>query len=92
MNHGAVLFREWITQYPVDETSLARHCFKSLLIQWKLPPRPQGLRIPSALDRLARATVDDEGISSNALKLQLSTGLNVIPHGGNRHGALQTCK
>ena len=56
-SRGAVLFREWITQYPQTKRHLAHRCFNSRLIHGSRTT-PAGLaNTDLALDRLARAVL-----------------------------------
>jgi acyl-homoserine-lactone acylase len=91
-SRGAVLFREWITQYPADETYLGSSLFKQPFNPMEAATTPSGLANPDlALDRLARAVLllDDEGIRLDTALGNLQIGhrfeRQYPVHGGNRH-------
>lgn len=91
-SRGAVLFREWITQYPADETYLGSSLFKQPFNPMEAATTPSGLADPDlALDRLARAVLllDDEGIRLDTALGNLQIGhrfeRQYPVHGGNRH-------
>ncbi len=91
-SRGAVLFREWITQYPADETSLGSSLFQQPFNPMEAATTPAGLaNTDLALDRLARAVLllDDEGISLSTALGNLQIGhrfeRQYPVHGGNRH-------
>ena len=91
-SRGAVLFREWITQYPADETSLGSSLFQQPFNPMEAATTPAGLaNTELALDRLARAVVllegEDIGLDTALGNLQLGhrSERQYPVHGGNRH-------
>ena len=91
-SRGAVLFREWITQYPADETSLGSSLFQQPFNPMEAATTPAGLaNTDLALDRLARAVLllEDEGIALDTALGNLQIGhrseRQYPIHGGNRH-------
>ena len=91
-SRGAVLFREWITQYPADETSIGSSLFQLPFNPMQAATTPSGLaNTDLALDRLARAVLllEDEGIGLDTALGNLQIGHRYerqYPiHGGNRH-------
>ena len=91
-SRGAVLFREWITQYPADETYLGSSLFQQPFNPMEAATTPSGLaNADLALDRLARAVrlLDNEGIGLDTalgnLQIGHRYGRQYPIHGGNRH-------
>ena len=91
-SRGAVLFREWITQYPADETYLGSTLFQQPFNPMEAATTPSGLaNADLALDRLARAVrlLDNEGIGLDTalgnLQIGHRYGRQYPIHGGNRH-------
>ena len=91
-SRGAVLFREWITQYPADETSLGSSLFQQPFNPMEAATTPAGLaNTELALDRLARAVLllEAEGIGLDTALGNLQIGhrseRQYPIHGGNRH-------
>jgi len=91
-SRGAVLFREWLTRYPYNETYLGNTLFKNGFDPAKPATTPNGLANPSeALAKLAEAKVmlEAAGFELDIALGELQRGhrLNeVFPvHGGNRH-------
>lgn len=91
-SRGAVLFREWITQYPADETYLGSSLFQQPFNPMEAATTPSGLaNADLALDRLARAVrlLDNEGIGVDTalgnLQIGHRYGRQYPIHGGNRH-------
>ena len=91
-SRGAVLFREWITQYPADETSLGSSLFQQSFNPMEAATTPAGLaNTELALDRLARAVLllEAEGIGLDTALGNLQIGhrseRQYPIHGGNRH-------
>ena len=91
-SRGAVLFREWITQYPADETYLGSSLFQQPFNPMEAATTPSGLaNVDLALDRLARAVrlLDNEGIGLDTalgnLQIGHRYGRQYPIHGGNRH-------
>ena len=91
-SRGAVLFREWITQYPADETSLGSSLFQQPFNPMEAATTPTGLaNTELALDRLARAVLllEEEDIGLNTALGNLQIGhrseRQYPVHGGNRH-------
>ena len=91
-SRGAVLFREWITQYPAEATSLGSSLFQQPFKPMEAATTPAGLaNTDLALDRLARAVLllEDEGIGLDTALGNLQIGHrsdHQYPvHGGNRH-------
>ncbi|MEC8158782.1 MAG: penicillin acylase family protein [Pseudomonadota bacterium] len=91
-SRGAVLFREWITQYPADETSIGSSLFQQPFNPMEAATTPAGLtNTELALDRLARAILllEAEGIGLDTALGNLQIGhrseRQYPVHGGNRH-------
>jgi acyl-homoserine-lactone acylase len=91
-SRGAVLFREWITKYPADETYLGSSLFQQPFNPMEAATTPSGLaNADLALDRLARAVrlLDNEGIGLDTalgnLQIGHRYGRQYPIHGGNRH-------
>ena len=91
-SRGAVLFREWITQYPAEATSLGSSLFQQPFNPMEAATTPAGLaNTDLALDRLARAVLllEDEGIGLDTTLGNLQIGhrsdRQYPVHGGNRH-------
>ena len=90
-SRGAVLFREWLTRYPYNETYLGRELFAVPFNPAKPLTTPLGLKDPgTALDKLAEAVALMTG-AEIPLDTELGTHQRghrmreVIPvHGGNR--------
>jgi acyl-homoserine-lactone acylase len=90
-SRGAVLFREWLTRYPYNETYLGRELFAVPFNPAKPLTTPLGLKDPGiALDKLAEAVALMTG-AGIPLDTELGTHQRghrmreVIPvHGGNR--------
>ena len=90
-SRGAVLFREWLTRYPYNETYLGRELFAVAFNPAKPLTTPLGLKDPgAALDKLAEAValMDEAGIPLDTPLGEHQRGhrmSKVIPiHGGNR--------
>ena len=91
-SRGAVLFREWLTRYPYNETYLGSTLFKNGFDPAKPATTPNGLANPSeALAKLAEATamLEAAGFELDIALGELQRGHRsneVFPvHGGNRH-------
>ncbi len=91
-SRGAVLFREWVTRYPYDETYLGSSLFKNRFNPTEPVTTPSGLaNTAAALDKLAEAVLllQGEGIALDAALGNLQIGHRFdrqYPlHGGNRH-------
>ena len=91
-SRGAVLFREWITQYPADEMSLGSSLFRQPFNPMEAATTPTGLaNTDLALDRLARAVLllegEDIGLDTALGNLQIGhrSDRQYPVHGGNRH-------
>ena len=91
-SRGAVLFREWITRYPYDETYLGSSLFKDGFNPTEPATTPSGLaNTDGALDKLAEAVLllKGEGIALDTALGNLQIGHRLdrqYPvHGGNRH-------
>lgn len=91
-SRGAVLFREWITRYPYDETYLGSSLFQSPFDPTLPATTPSGLaNAETALDKLAEAVLllQGEGIALDTALGNLQIGHRFdrqYPiHGGNRH-------
>ena len=91
-SRGAVLFREWITRYPYDETYLGSTLFQSPFDPTQPATTPFGLaNAETALDKLAEAALllQGEGIALDTALGNLQIGHRFdrqYPlHGGNRH-------
>jgi acyl-homoserine-lactone acylase len=91
-SRGAVLFREWITRYPYDETYLGSSLFKNGFNPAAPATTPYGLAdSDQALDTLAQAVVllGGEGIALDTALGNLQIGHRLdrqYPlHGGNRY-------
>ena len=91
-SRGAVLFREWITQYSADETSIGSSLFQQPFNPMEAATTPAGLaNTELALDRLARAKLmlEAEGIGLDTALGNLQIGhrseRQYPVHGGNRH-------
>lgn len=91
-SRGAVLFREWITQYPGDETYLGSSLFQTPFNPNEAATTPSGLANTAlALDRLALAVLllENEGIGLDTalgnLQIGHRFGRQYPVHGGNRH-------
>ena len=90
-SRGAVLFREWLTRYPYNETYLGRELFAVPFNPAKPLTTPLGLKDPgTALDKLAEAValMDEAGLPLDTPLGKHQRGhrmREVIPvHGGNR--------
>ena len=91
-SRGAVLFREWITRYPYDETYLGSSLFQNSFNPTQAATTPSGLaNADTALDKLAEAVLllQGEGIALDTALGNLQIGHRLdrqYPvHGGNRH-------
>ena len=91
-SRGAVLFREWITRYPYDETYLGSSLFQNSFNPTQAATTPSGLaNSDTALDKLAEAVLllQVEGIALDTALGNLQIGHRFdrqYPlHGGNRH-------
>jgi acyl-homoserine-lactone acylase len=91
-SRGAVLFREWITRYPYDETYLGSSLFQNSFNPTQAATTPSGLaNRDAALDKLAEAVLllEGEGIALDTALGNLQIGHRFdrqYPlHGGNRH-------
>ena len=91
-SRGAVLFREWITRYPYDETYLGSSLFQNSFNPTQAATTPSGLaNADIALDKLAEAVLllQGEGIALDTALGNLQIGHRLdrqYPlHGGNRH-------
>lgn len=91
-SRGAVLFREWITRYPYDETYLGSSLFQNSFNPTQAATTPSGLaNADAALDKLAEAVLllQGEGIALDTALGNLQIGHRFdrqYPlHGGNRH-------
>ena len=91
-SRGAVLFREWLTRYPYNETYLGNTLFKNGFDPAKPATTPNGLANPSdALAKLAEATamLEAAGFELDTALGELQRGHRldeIFPvHGGNRH-------
>ena len=91
-SRGAVLFREWLTRYPYNETYLGSTLFKNGFDPAKPATTPNGLANPSgALAKLAEAEamLKEAGFELDIALGELQRGHRsneVFPvHGGNRH-------
>lgn len=91
-SRGAVLFREWITRYPYDETYLGSSLFRNGFNPAKPATTPSGLAdVEGALDKLAEAVLllRGEGIALDTALGNLQLGYRFdrqySVHGGNRH-------
>ncbi len=90
-SRGAILFREWLTRYPYNETYLGRELFDVSFNPAKPLTTPFGLKNPdTALNKLAEAValMVDAGVSLDTTlgKYQRGHRMNeIFPiHGGNR--------
>ena len=91
-SRGAILFREWITRYPYDETYLGSSLFQNGFNPAAPATTPYGLAdSDQALDTLAQvvALLGGEGIALDTALGNLQIGHRLdrqYPlHGGNRH-------
>ena len=91
-SRGAVLFREWLTQYPYEELVLGSNLFKQPFSPTQPVTTPNGLKDPAlALDRLAEAvqllTAEEIALDTALGNLQIGHRYDrQYPiHGGNRH-------
>lgn len=90
-SRGAVLFREWLTRYPYNETYLGRKLFDVPFNPAKPLTTPLGLKDPeTALDKLAEAValLDEAGIRLDTPLGEHQRGHRmgevISIHGGNR--------
>lgn len=91
-SRGAVLFREWLTRYPYNETYLGNMLFKNGFDPANPATTPNGLANPTeALAKLAEATAM---LAAAGFELDIALGElqrghradQIFPvHGGNRH-------
>ncbi len=91
-SRGAVLFREWLTRYPYNETYLGNMLFKNSFDPANPATTPNGLANPTeALAKLAEATAM---LAAAGFELDIALGElqrghradQIFPvHGGNRH-------
>ena len=91
-SRGAVLFREWLTRYPYNETYLGSTLFKNSFDPAEPATTPNGLaNPPDALAKLAKATamLEEAGFELDIALGELQRSHrsdSVFPvHGGNRH-------
>ena len=91
-SRGAVLFREWLTRYPYNETYLGNTLFKNGFDPSEPATTPNGLANPSeALTKLAEASamLEAAGFELDIALGELQRGHRsdeTFPvHGGNRH-------
>ena len=91
-SRGAVLFREWITRYPYDETYLGSSLFQNGFNPTEPATTPSGLaNADAALDKLGEAVLllQGEGIALDTALGNLQIGHRFdrqYPiHGGNRY-------
>jgi acyl-homoserine-lactone acylase len=91
-SRGAVLFREWLTRYPYNETYLGRELFAEPFDPEQPRSTPRGLADTGiALDKLAEAVLllQGAGIALDAPLGEHQIGHRMTEkyavHGGNRH-------
>ena len=81
-SRGAVLFREWLTRYPYDETYLGKSLFKVPFNPMEPADTPRGLADESlALDRLAEAA---DVLNTAGIALDVPLGELQVAHRDER--------